>query len=79
MVGLPLSLGVNVTPSRAFTQVAGDSIRIKADVFSAGNREAARSCEGVANLHAGIDHTDLARNGVQTAFILFTRGRRAGC
>jgi CRP-like cAMP-binding protein len=33
MVGLPLFLGVNVTPSRAFTQVPGDSIRIKADAF----------------------------------------------
>ncbi len=33
MVGLPLFLGVNITPSRAFTQVPGDSIRIKADVF----------------------------------------------
>ncbi len=33
MIGLPLFLGVNVTPSRAFTQLAGDSIRIKADPF----------------------------------------------
>jgi CRP-like cAMP-binding protein len=33
MVGLPLFLGVNTTPSRAFTQVPGDSIRIKADAF----------------------------------------------
>jgi CRP-like cAMP-binding protein len=33
MVGLPLFLGVNVTPSRAFTQVPGESIRIPADAF----------------------------------------------
>ncbi len=33
MVGLPLFLGVNVTPSQAFTQVPGDSIRIKAGPF----------------------------------------------
>ncbi len=33
MVGLSLSLGVNKTPSRAFTQVPGESIRIKADAF----------------------------------------------
>lgn len=33
MVGLPLFLGVNTTPSRAFTQVPGDSLRIKADAF----------------------------------------------
>ena len=33
MIGLPLFLGVNATPSRAFTQVPGESIRIKADVF----------------------------------------------
>ncbi len=33
MVGLPLFLGVNSTPSRAFTQVPGESQRIAADVF----------------------------------------------
>jgi CRP-like cAMP-binding protein len=33
MVGLPLFLGVNITPSQAFTQVPGDSIRIKAEAF----------------------------------------------
>jgi CRP-like cAMP-binding protein len=33
MIGLPLFLGVNVTPSRAFTQVPGESIRIKANAF----------------------------------------------
>jgi CRP-like cAMP-binding protein len=33
MIGLPLFLGVTTTPSRAFTQVPGDSIRIKADAF----------------------------------------------
>jgi CRP-like cAMP-binding protein len=33
MVGLPLFLGVNITPSQAFTQVPGDSIRIEADAF----------------------------------------------
>lgn len=33
MVGLPLFLGVNITPSRAFTQVPGESIRIAASVF----------------------------------------------
>lgn len=33
MIGLPLFLGVNATPSRAFTQVPGESIRIKADFF----------------------------------------------
>lgn len=33
MVGLPLFLGVNITPSRAFVQVPGDGIRIAADVF----------------------------------------------
>ncbi len=33
MIGLPLFLGVNTTPSRAFTQVPGDSIRIQADAF----------------------------------------------
>jgi CRP-like cAMP-binding protein len=33
MVGLPLFLGVNTTPSRAFTQVPGDSVRIGAKAF----------------------------------------------
>lgn len=33
MVGLPLFLGVNTTPGRAFTQVPGESIRIEAHVF----------------------------------------------
>lgn len=33
MIGLPLFLGVNATPSQAFTQVPGDSIRIKAAPF----------------------------------------------
>ncbi len=33
MIGLPLFLGVNTTPSRAFTQVPGESIRMKADAF----------------------------------------------
>ncbi len=33
MVGLPLFLGVNTTPSQVFTQVPGDSIRIKAGMF----------------------------------------------
>ena len=33
MIGLPLFLGVNATPSLAITQVPGQSVRIKADVF----------------------------------------------
>jgi CRP-like cAMP-binding protein len=33
MIGLPLFLGVNITPSRALTQVPGDSVRINADAF----------------------------------------------
>ena len=33
MVGLPLFLGVDRTAGQAFTQVPGDSLRIKADVF----------------------------------------------
>jgi CRP-like cAMP-binding protein len=33
MVGLPLFLGVDQTAGHAFTQVPGDSIRIKADIF----------------------------------------------
>jgi CRP-like cAMP-binding protein len=33
MVGLPLFLGVDRTAGQAYTQVPGDSLRIKADVF----------------------------------------------
>lgn len=33
MVGLPLFLGVNRTAGQAYTQVPGDSLRIKAEVF----------------------------------------------
>ena len=33
MIGLPLFLGVNITPSIAFTQVPGESMRIAAGVF----------------------------------------------
>jgi len=33
MLGLPLFLGVNTTPSRVFIQVPGDSLRIAAEAF----------------------------------------------
>jgi CRP-like cAMP-binding protein len=42
MVGLPLFLGVDRTAGHAFTQVPGDSIRIKAEIFTKAVQQSGR-------------------------------------
>src|SRR3982751_7462 len=46
MIGLPLFLGVDRTAGQAYTQVPGDSLRIKADVF----QKEARQQAGLARM-----------------------------